>query len=279
KPSTPAGLSGGTAICSTLRAKTSGSPSAKPPSVTLSMLGTSAEANTSAGAPSAICWARSELPAKENSTVEPVSSSNRSPRSVKTSVSEAAANTVSEPPPSAPGSSPPSPPPEPPPHPASPARSRADAAAVPALRYLSVMPDPSFGIALHDDVGGLHHRGDGGPGFEPELVGGLPAHQGDHPVRTGLALHLRHHPAPEHRGDQAAQPVAGGGAVAGRVVVVAAQERGQVGALDEAVPVGVALGGQPPGVDPAPRGIGAHPGERGHLADPERWHDRKSTGR
>ncbi len=75
--------------------------------MSLSMLAVSAEANTSAGAPSWICATRSEEPPKLNSTVTPSCSfSNSSPICSNVEVSEAAANTVSvvspEPPPSEP---------------------------------------------------------------------------------------------------------------------------------------------------------------------------------
>ena len=62
---------------------------------------------------------------------------------------------------------------------------------------------------LDDDVGGLH-RGDGQDArLEPELVGGLPAHQRHDPERPGLDLDLGHHRVPGDPGDDAAQPVAG----------------------------------------------------------------------
>ena len=44
-------------------------------------------------------------------------------------------------------------------------------------------------------------------GLEPELVGGLPAHQRDEAVRSGLDLDLGHHCVPDDSRDQAADPV------------------------------------------------------------------------
>src|SRR5690606_27359702 len=75
-----------------------GSTPLVPPSATVCIATGSAAANTSAGAPSLICCARVELPAKLKVTVAPsYSASNRSPSSVNTSVREAAAKTVIDP--------------------------------------------------------------------------------------------------------------------------------------------------------------------------------------
>ena len=88
----PSGLSGATAIWRVLVAKFSGSWPSRPSAVSFSMLATSAEANTSAGAPSWICAARSDEPPKLNSTSTPSwSASNSSPSCSKVLVSEAAA--------------------------------------------------------------------------------------------------------------------------------------------------------------------------------------------
>src|SRR5690606_1021801 len=67
-------------------------------SVSLVMLLRSAETNTSAGAPSAICAARSEDPAKLNVTsASGLAAVNAAPSSVKASESDAAANTTISP--------------------------------------------------------------------------------------------------------------------------------------------------------------------------------------
>src|SRR4051794_23036883 len=93
-----AGLPGGTAMASTLVAKSLAEPSMTPPETALAILASSAEAKTSAGAPAPSCETRSEEPANENTTRVPgCASSNREPSVVKVLVSEAAANTVTVP--------------------------------------------------------------------------------------------------------------------------------------------------------------------------------------
>ena len=88
----PSGLSGATAICRVLVANSWGSWPSSPSAVSFSMLATSAEAKTSAGAPSWICATRSDDPPKLNSTSTPsCSASNSSPICSKVLVSEAAA--------------------------------------------------------------------------------------------------------------------------------------------------------------------------------------------
>ena len=65
-------------------------------SVTVFIVASLAAANTSAGAPLTICWARSDEPPKLNLTVTPGwSVSNCLPSAVNDSVSDAAASTVS----------------------------------------------------------------------------------------------------------------------------------------------------------------------------------------
>ena len=56
----PSGLPGATMISSELVAKTSGAPEMPPASTTFCMLAWSAEAKTSAGAFSSICWASAD---------------------------------------------------------------------------------------------------------------------------------------------------------------------------------------------------------------------------
>ena len=88
----PAGLSGGVTISSVLDAKFWGSSAWRSSAVSFSMLASSAEANTSAGAPSWICETRSDEPPKLNSTVTPsCCCSNSVPISSKVFVSDAAA--------------------------------------------------------------------------------------------------------------------------------------------------------------------------------------------
>src|SRR5204863_5034605 len=86
------GLPFSTTICSRLLANTFGLPAR---SLTLSMLGTSAEANTSAGADCWIWVARAWLPAKLKVTLVPPLAAVKSwPILVKAAVSDAAANTL-----------------------------------------------------------------------------------------------------------------------------------------------------------------------------------------
>src|SRR3954462_2492922 len=141
-----------------------------------------------------------------------------------------------------------------------------------ARRFTTVRADsgPSFG-PLHDDVGGLDDGHGDHAGLQPEVVGGLAAHQRDEAVRPRLDLHLRHHTVTYDVGDDAAHPVARGGqrrvGLGGR-----ADEGRQVGPGDDPVAVLVAFGGQPPGVDPPPDGVGADVEQGGDLADSEHRH-------
>src|SRR4051794_39699257 len=95
---TCAGLPGGTAMASTLVAKSFGEPSMMSAASAFVILASSAEAKTSAGAPATSWETRSEEPANENTTRAPgCASSNRVPSVMKVVVSEAAANTVTVP--------------------------------------------------------------------------------------------------------------------------------------------------------------------------------------
>lgn len=71
KERTACGLSGAVTITSVLLANGTGSPSSRPASATLSIWAVLAEAKTSAPAPSVSWVARSEDPAKLNSTPTP----------------------------------------------------------------------------------------------------------------------------------------------------------------------------------------------------------------
>ena len=94
----PNGLSGATMIVSRLVAKITGSLPLRAASVSLVMLAVSAEANTSAGAPSVICCTSAEEASKLNVAVASgLAAVNASPTSVNDSVSDAAANTVMSP--------------------------------------------------------------------------------------------------------------------------------------------------------------------------------------
>src|SRR5215216_1408670 len=95
RPVMPSGLPGAVMISSRFVANVTGSPAAPPPSVSLLMFASSADANTSAGAPSRSCLASSDDAAKLNVALAPGSASpNASPSSVNASVSDAAAKTV-----------------------------------------------------------------------------------------------------------------------------------------------------------------------------------------
>ena len=94
----PSGLPGATMIASKFVAKITGSLPLRPASVSLSMLAVSAEANTSAGAPSVICCTNAEEASKLNVAVASgFAAENASPTSVNDSVSDAAAKTVMSP--------------------------------------------------------------------------------------------------------------------------------------------------------------------------------------
>src|SRR6266508_2467264 len=97
-PVMPFGLPGSTMMASEFVANVCGSSPLLPASVSLSMFFWSADANTSAGAPSLIWPTRSDDAAKLNVTsASGYSDSNASPIAVNESVSDAAANTVMSP--------------------------------------------------------------------------------------------------------------------------------------------------------------------------------------
>src|SRR5215207_9036547 len=247
-------------------------------SLTLSMLVMSAEANTSAGAPCWIWVARAWLPAKLKVTLSPpLAAAYWRPSSVKASVRDAAANTVSSDgavaPESASGSSPPQ---------AASSRAAAASAAARRVRDRSMVP-PLPGVAsaagrrgqLDDDVGRLDGGHGQDPGGELELVGRLPGHQRHHPVGTGLELDLGHDLVLDDVGDDALEPVAGR---LGDHLVVLGQvpqpghEPGQGGPVDQPL---AALGpgrAQPAGVGPAAHGVDADPEQLGGLAHSIGWH-------
>ncbi len=85
-------------ISAMLVANTTGSPAFRPASVSFVMLPRSAEANTSAGAPSPICVTSSDDAAKFSTTsASGFSTMNASPISVNAAASDAAAKTVMSP--------------------------------------------------------------------------------------------------------------------------------------------------------------------------------------
>ncbi len=93
---TPLGSFGATAICNVFVANFCGAAAVSPGSVTFFMLLSSAEANTSAGAPLVICVARSDEPANVSFTSVPgLACSNCFSSVPNVSLSEAAANTFS----------------------------------------------------------------------------------------------------------------------------------------------------------------------------------------
>jgi hypothetical protein len=95
---TPFGLPLGTAMTSWFLTKTTGAPAASPASVTVFIVVGLAAANTSAGAPEVICWARPELPPYEKVTSRWGFCASKSlPILSNDSVSDAAASTVSLP--------------------------------------------------------------------------------------------------------------------------------------------------------------------------------------
>ena len=96
----PFGLSAGTAMTNSFRAKTTGWEisvlASSPPGRIVSITASLAEANTSAGAPEAICAANCELPANwVRTSMSGLACSKASAISVKASVSDDAANTQS----------------------------------------------------------------------------------------------------------------------------------------------------------------------------------------
>src|SRR5262245_27568241 len=97
-PVMPSGLSGATMIVNRLVAKITGSVPFRPASVSLSMFAMSAEANTSAGAPSVICCTSAEEASKLNvADASGFAAVKASPTSVNDSVNDVAANTVMSP--------------------------------------------------------------------------------------------------------------------------------------------------------------------------------------
>ena len=232
-----------------------------------------AEANTSAGAPWVICVASAELPAKLNWTSRSgLSAISWSPSSAKTSVSEAAAKTVSVPL-----------------SPSPPVRVAVRRRAAPRSGGGGPTSRRSRPARERRPAPSAGARGRGGhgtstltwvaltvatartPDLEPELVGGLPGHQGDQPERPGLDLHLRHHGVADDAGDDAGQPVArrrrARRAGLGRLVQLRG-DAGEVGAVHDGRPAALAVRGQAVAVDPAADGVVADAEQRRGLGDP-----------
>ena len=213
----PAGLPGGTAISSTFVAKSTGaSASTSPPSVSLAMFFSSAEAKTSTGAPSVICVTRSEDPAKFSAmSTSGLAFSNSAASSVNVAVSDAAAKTVIEPlrsdaavlvaleaGASAAGVE----------H-AARAKTADAASARPAAERMrpemrdahswavpvgvSMMTVVAFTTAMATE-----------PSFEAEFAHGFAAHERDDPMRAALQFDLRHDGVHRDRGHEPDQVVA-----------------------------------------------------------------------
>src|SRR5215207_9081494 len=279
RPSTPLGLPCSTTIASRLLAKLRGVTTR---SLTLSMLGTSAEANTSAGA---ACWiwvARAWLPAKLKVTLAPpLALLYCSPSLVKAAVSDAAANTLISPGAAAP--EPPSPEPSPPPQPARASAATASSAARRVrVRVLGMTPPlPRGRLAPWRRRQLDHHVGrlDGGhgqhPGGQGQLVGRLPGHQRHHPVGAGLELDLGHDLVLDDVGDDALEAVPGRPGdhllVLGQVPM-AAHELGQRRPVHDPLAALAPGRAQPARVGPAAHGVNADPQQLGHLADPVARH-------
>src|SRR5512133_3281317 len=280
RPLTLLGLPFSTTIWSRLLANTFGLPAR---SLTLSMLGTSAEANTSAGAPCWIWVARAWLPAKLKVPLVPSAAVYWGPSSLNAAVSDAAANTLISP-----GDCAPEPPPEssPPPQAASTSAAAASTAARRIRERSMVPPLAGRGSAtgrcrrrqLDDHVGRLDGGNGQHPGGEAELVGRLPGHQRHHPVGACLELHLGHDLVLDDPGDDAGEAVAG--RLGDHLVVLgqvaqAGHELGQGGAVDHPL---AALGPPRPkaaGIRPAAHRVHADPEQLGGLADSIGWHLRE----
>ena len=125
-------------------------------------------------------------------------------------------------------------------------------------------------------MGGLDRGDRDDAGFQAELVGRLPAHQGDHPERAGLHLDLGHHAVLDDARDDSAHPVARGGRGGGARLRRLGQllgERGELGPLDGHPPA-LLYGGQASLVDPAPQGVIADSEQRCRITDPQIRHER-----
>ena len=207
-------------------------------------------ANTSAGAPSLICCASADEPAKLNVHRDAGCSASKSlPSSVNASVSEAAAQHGEG---------------------RRPRwlrrrrRRRRIAASGPTARTAraSAARPPHAGCSSTTTLVALTTTTASTPGARLELVGRLSTHQRHEPMRAGLHLDLGHHLVLDHLGDDRRHPVAGRLADRQLGVVGLAlflQEPGQVGAIDEPLTAARAPSPDPPGVSPPPHRIDAHP--------------------
>ena len=107
-------------------------------------------------------------------------------------------------------------------------------------------------------------------------MGGLGAHQRDHPVGAADHVDLGHHLVDDDLGDDPVEAVAsadrqGAGALAIRVVGQRLRERGQIGTRDRRPALDLP-GGDPAGVDPATDGVVADSEEFGGFRNPIAGH-------
>jgi hypothetical protein len=128
---------------------------------------------------------------------------------------------------------------------------------------------------LDDDVGGLDRRHRHHPGLQPQLVGGLPAHQRDDPEGPGLDVDLGHDPVPLDPGHQAGEPVSGRRADGRPRLGGVAQLLGQAGevrAVDQPVAPARPGGLQPTVVGPTAHGVDAHAQQACGFSHPKILH-------
>src|SRR5690606_20696698 len=126
------------------------------------------------------------------------------------------------------------------------------------------------------------HDGAGEPaGLQPELPGGLAAHQRDDAERTALQLDLRHHGVRHDPGDQPREAVPGGGG--GRAVQLGRHRQlpGEARDLDplEHLPAARVVGRlEGPLLDPPSHGVLTHPEEGGGITNPHLRHEDHHSG-
>src|SRR2546423_355001 len=174
-----------TTISRSLRANTIGDSAVSPACTSFCMFGWSAEAKTSPSAPSRICAASDDDPAKLNLTIVPGWLFSKSaPIVVNAAFNEDAANTVIVPLGPDGGALPDPDGPHALARPTVPARS---SAVTTRARIGTSAPRQ-----LDDHVRSFDHGDRANAGGEAELVGCLPGNERNEPVRAGLNLDLRH---------------------------------------------------------------------------------------
>ena len=147
------------------------------------------------------------------------------------------------------------------------------------IPLLTVAPFSLGSRHFHDDVGRLHDRDREVAGLEPSSSAASRVISDTTRCGPAWMCTTATSPSFSHLGDDAGEPVAG--RLQNRRLVARrrglGEEAGQVGAVDEPLAT-LAPRRQPSAVGPAPHGVGAHAEQLGRLADPVGRHGGSISG-